>query len=64
MLEERITISFVGTAQLKSQLERWAAQDDRSVSYVLRKILESEARRRDFDEGWDRYNEERTLNRK
>ena len=40
------TISFMGTTELKQQLEEWAAQDDRSVSATLRRILEAEAKRR------------------
>lgn len=47
MLDEAVTISFVGTAEIKAQLERWAQQDDRSISYVLRKILEKEAQSRE-----------------
>jgi hypothetical protein len=45
-MSEQITISFVGTQEIKSLLEKWAAEDDRSVSYILRQILEREARRR------------------
>ncbi len=45
-MSEQITISFVGTQEIKSLLEKWAAEDDRSVSYILRQILENEARRR------------------
>lgn len=41
-----VTISFVGTTDIKALLERWAAEDDRSVSYVMRQILQAEARRR------------------
>ncbi len=40
------TISFVGTPQIKTWLEKWAKQDDRSVSYVMRKILNQEVQRR------------------
>lgn len=46
-MSEQITISFVGTAKLKSLLEQWAKQDDRSVSYIMRKILEKEAQQRE-----------------
>ena len=45
-MSEPITISFVGTTDLKALLEQWAAQDDRSVSYVMRQILAQEAQRR------------------
>jgi hypothetical protein len=40
------TISFVGTTKLKALLERWAAAEDRCMSYILRQILEREAQRR------------------
>ena len=45
-MTEAITISFVATTEIKSWLERWATEDDRSVSYIIRKILEREAQRR------------------
>lgn len=45
----QLTISFVGTTELKALLEKWAKQDDRSVSYILRKILEEEAKRRESE---------------
>jgi hypothetical protein len=40
-----ITICFVGTKELGAALREWAREDERSVSYVLRQILEKEARR-------------------
>ena len=46
-MSEQITISFVGTTKIKKLLEQWAAQDDRSVSYIMRKILENEAQCRE-----------------
>jgi hypothetical protein len=47
MTEEKlITICFMGTVEIKAQLEQWAAADERSVSYVLRQILKREAARR------------------
>jgi predicted transcriptional regulator len=45
-MSEPITISFVGTTELKALLERWAKEDDRSVSWVMRQILKKEARHR------------------
>ena len=45
-MSEPITISFVGTTELKTLLERWAREDDRSVSYTMRQILTREAQRR------------------
>ena len=45
-MSEPITISFVGTKELKALLQQWAEQDDRSVSYIIRQILEKESQRR------------------
>lgn len=45
-MSKPITISFVGTAQIKEWLEHWSKEDDRSVSATLRQILEKEAGRR------------------
>lgn len=45
-MPEPITISFVGTTELKTLLERWAREDNRSVSYTMRQILTREAQRR------------------
>lgn len=45
-MSESITISFVGTAEQKTLLEQWAKQDDRSISWVMRQILNREAQRR------------------
>lgn len=45
-MSEPATICFVGTAELKAQLEQWAAEDERSVSYMMRQILKREAQRR------------------
>ncbi len=44
-MSEPITISFVGTKGLKTLLKQWAEQDDRSVSYIIRQILEKESQR-------------------
>ena len=47
MTDEKLTtICFMGTEAIKTQLEQWAAEDDRSVSYVLRRILKREIERR------------------
>jgi len=40
------TIAFVGTTKLHALLKRWAAEDDRTVSAIIRRLLEREARRR------------------
>lgn len=45
--EKLTTICFMGTAEQKALLEQWAKQDDRSVSYLLRRIIHSEAQRRE-----------------
>ncbi|MBE7553126.1 MAG: hypothetical protein HS126_18795 [Anaerolineales bacterium] len=45
-MSKPITISFLGTTELKALLEQWAREDDRSVSYVMRQILKCEAQRR------------------
>lgn len=45
-MSEPATICFVGTVELKAQLEQWAAEDDRSVSYIMRQILNRETQRR------------------
>ena len=45
-MSEPATICFVGTAELKELLEQWAAEDERSVSYIMRQILKREAQRR------------------
>jgi hypothetical protein len=44
-MTEPLTISFVGTTDIKQWLEQSAKKDDRSVSYVLRQILEREMHR-------------------
>jgi hypothetical protein len=45
-MSKSITISFYGTTEQKELLEQWATQDDRSVSYIMRQILNREAQRR------------------
>ena len=45
-MSETVTASFVITTEQKACLEQWAAADDRSVSYVVRQILQAEAQRR------------------
>lgn len=46
-MSELTTISFVGTTEQKKLLKRWAKEDDRSVSYIMRQILKREAQRRE-----------------
>ena len=48
-MSDYVTISFVGTKKLKALLERWAKDDDRSVSYILRWILIKESERRQVE---------------
>ncbi len=43
---EKTIISFVGSEAVKAQLRQWAEQDDRSISAVIRKAIEAEAKRR------------------
>ena len=45
-MQEQVTMSFVATSELKQLLERWAQQDDRTVSATLRQIITQEAQRR------------------
>lgn len=45
-MSEQVTISFIGTQELKNLLKKWAAENDRSVSYILRQVLEKETRHR------------------
>jgi hypothetical protein len=45
-MRETVTASFIITIEQKDLLEQWAAEDDRSVSYVVRQILKVEAQRR------------------
>lgn len=45
-MSEPATICFVGTAELKTMVEEWAKEDERSVSYIMRQILKREAQRR------------------
>lgn len=46
MAEQLITRSFVITEELRLCLEQWAADDDRSSSYILRDIIKQELARR------------------
>lgn len=45
-MSEPATICFVGTTELKTMVEEWAREDERSVSYIMRQILKREAQRR------------------
>lgn len=44
---DTVTASFIITTKQKTCLKKWAAADDRSVSYILRDILEKECLRRE-----------------
>lgn len=48
MAENRI-ISFTGNEALHDRLKQWAAADDRSVSSVIRQIIEAETERRESE---------------
>jgi predicted transcriptional regulator len=45
-MSDPLTISFIGTKELKNALQQWAEKEDRSVSYIIRQILEKEIYRR------------------
>jgi len=45
-MSESISATFVITRELRAALDAWAAEDDRSASYILRDILKREAKRR------------------
>lgn len=47
MQKKQITISFAGDEQMKSLLEKWASEDERSMSYILRKLIKREAQNRE-----------------
>jgi hypothetical protein len=59
MSTEPITISFVGTTEIKLWLEQWAKEDERSISYILRKILQCEYLRRQAGNGTGRVESEK-----
>lgn len=42
----KTTISFNGTPEIKAMIERWAADEQRSVSNLMRTIIAREAQRR------------------
>jgi hypothetical protein len=46
-MQEQITVSYVLNKRLKTLLQQWAEQNDRTVSAELRQILEREAERRE-----------------
>lgn len=45
-MSDLTTISFVATKKQKKLIEQWAQEDERSVSYIIRQILEKEIQRR------------------
>ena len=49
-MQEQVTVCFVGTKQLKELLEQWAKEEDRSISAVMRQILQREVLRREIDQ--------------
>lgn len=42
-----ITICFWGTRDHKKKLTKWADEDERSVSYIIRKLITNESKRRE-----------------
>lgn len=40
------TISFVADKEIEDLLKQWAAEDDRSVSSLLRRLVDAERQRR------------------
>jgi hypothetical protein len=46
-MQEQITVSYVLNKRLKTLLQQWAEQNDRTASAELRQILEREAERRE-----------------
>jgi hypothetical protein len=45
MSEKMIVVAFTAPKELKALLERWSEEQERSVSYVLRKLITKEAQR-------------------
>lgn len=45
-MADQIIMTFVADTDVKAMLEGWAKEDDRSVSYVIRKAIETEKNRR------------------
>lgn len=45
-MAEPVTISFVGDTEIEAVLKEWAANEDRSVSAVIRLIILAERARR------------------
>ena len=41
-----IVTTFATTPELKELVEQWAKEDERSVSFIIRKAIECEAQRR------------------
>ena len=42
----KVTICIVGTETQRQALAQWAKNDERSVSYIVRKLLDAEIERR------------------
>ncbi len=45
-MAQKTTITFNGTPEIKAMIERWATDEQRSVSNLLRTIILREAQRR------------------
>ncbi len=63
-MSETITASFVITTRQKHCLKQWAAADDRSVSYILRDILQKECDRREVQPNANPHQSLRTTRQK
>lgn len=46
MAEKMVVVTFTTPKELKTLLEQWSEDDERSVSYTLRKLIVKEAQRR------------------
>jgi predicted transcriptional regulator len=45
-MRKYIVMTFATTPEQKTLVEKWAEEDERSVSYMIRKAIECEAQRR------------------
>lgn len=46
MSDDNITVSYVIRKDQAELIKRWAAEDNRTFSYIVREIIDNEARRR------------------
>lgn len=45
-MAQALVMTFSADTDIKSLVETWAKEDDRSVSYIIRKLIETEQVRR------------------